>query len=506
MAVLVGAMIPLRGHLDIAIVALLLVVPVVLGAAIGGFLPGAIASVVGFIAYDLFFIPPYGTLTVGHLVDWAALGVYVVVMLLVSRVVDRLWQAEAASSESQRNTAHLLELSELLVGDRSQEELFQIVVRSVREAFDLSAVVLLLPASSKDGSQGSAPLELVAGTGRELEPAELASLVPTGGAPWSLRPEAVRRQVGDASLVEPAEELETVVLKVRENTVGLLGIAGKRLLPARRELLGAFANHIALAIERANLHEQALRVQLLEEVDRHRRYLFGAVSHDLRTPLATIKTSASALLDSSIVLGDDDRRELASLIEAQSDRLARVVSNLLDMSRIQVGALVLDVETISVEELFATVLQAAGPSRARIFTAIRLVDAFLQVDVTLLVEALLNLLENAIRYAPEETLVELIAEPGDPSAATIRLLVVDRGPGIAQADRSRYLSYTGQDLSASRPASGGSGLGLPIAKAFVEAHGAKIFIEDAAPGTRVVIEIPSGAITSGAAAELSESL
>ncbi len=137
-AIVVGAMLPLRSHLDIAIVALILVIPVVIGAAVGGFLAGLLAVAVGFVAYDYFFIPPYGTLTVGQTEDWAALAVYVVVMTLVSRVVDRLWQAEAASRDSQRDTARLFELSELLVGDRPSADLFGIIVNSVKEAFDLT--------------------------------------------------------------------------------------------------------------------------------------------------------------------------------------------------------------------------------------------------------------------------------------------------------------------------------------------------------------------------------
>jgi two-component system sensor histidine kinase KdpD len=490
-AIVVGAMLPLRSHLDIAIVALILVIPVVIGAAVGGFLAGLLAVAVGFVAYDYFFIPPYGTLTVGQTEDWAALAVYVVVMTLVSRVVDRLWQAEAASRDSQRDTARLFELSELLVGDRPSADLFGIIVNSVKEAFDLSAVVLLLPTQAPE-PDGSAPhLEPVAVAGRDLDAEELAKLVPAAGAPSSLRSQPSPRLAEARSVRTQAESLETVVLAIGDRTVGLLGIAGLGLPPQRRELLGAFANHIALAIERSQLRDQAVRVKLLEEIDRHRRYLFGAVSHDLRTPIATIKASASTLLDPSVGLKDVDRAELASLIEGQSDRLERVVSNLLDMSRIQAGALVLDLETFTVDELLAATLEALGPAATGIVTSASADHMKIEGDRTLLVEALVNLAENALRYAPEGSLVELAATVGASADRPIRLTVTDRGPGIPAADRERLFDVFQQGTGGTRRPSGGSGLGLSIAQAFIGAHGGSIRIEDANPGARVVVELPA---------------
>ena len=505
-ALLLGAMLPLRSHLDVAIVALVLVVPVVVGAAIGGFLAGLTAVVVGLFGYDLFFIPPYGTFTVGSAENWAALVVYAVVMVLVSHMVDRLWRAEAASRQSQLDTARLFELSELLVGDRPAGALFGIVVNSVKEAFELSAVVLLLPTAAPDSDFSTSELVSVAVAGRDLDASELAQLVPAGGTPSSLRAQPSPRLAEARPPGDQVESLETIVLTVADRTVGLLGIAGLRLPPHRRELLGAFANHIALAIERSKLRDQAVRVKLLEEVDRHRQYLFGAVSHDLRTPIATIKASASALLDPSVGLTDRDRAELAGLIEGQSDRLERVVSNLLDMSRIQAGALVLDLETFSVEELFDSTLEALGPTDAKAVTSTPTDrHVMLEGDRTLLVEALVNLLENALRYSPEGSAVEMSAKASDSPNRPVRLRVTDRGPGIALSDRTRLFGVFQQGTDSGRQPSGGSGLGLSIAQAFVQAHGGSIRIEDADPGTSVVVELPAAPNELGPPPEMSES-
>lgn len=504
MALFVAVMLPLRSHLSAAVIPLLLLVPVVVAASIGGFVAGLVTVVVGFLSYDLFFIRPYYSLTVGSASSWGALVVYFVVMLLVSRVVDRLWHTEATATEASRDTTHLFELSELLVGDRPATELFEIVVGSVRTAFGFDAVVLLLPEGRGERSLGesSGRLEVVAAAGRDASAEELAEIVPSSGETSRLRSSRPGAGGAPARQGRPTE-IETVVLDVEGRTVGLLGVIGPGLARRRRELLRAYGNHIAAAIERSTLQDQAVRVKLLEGVDRHRRYLFGAVSHDLRTPLSAIKASASALGDPTMGLSPGDRTELAWLIEAQADRLERVVSNLMDMSRIQAGALVLERESVSLEDLFAEVLRATGSSRGRVIVSGDDVAAPITGDQTLLVEALVNLVENALRYAPADKPVELAANLSGPEREDLTLTVTDGGPGIPAGERARLFGRLEPGGEASPR--GGSGLGLSIARAFVEAHGGTIAIEDALPGTRVVIVLPGAARPMRAAAgELSE--
>lgn len=484
-AVVTAAMLPVRSHLDVTAVALVYVVPVVLAAAVGGFVAGILAVAACFAAYDFFFIRPYLTMDVSRSREWAVLAVYVVVMVLVSRVVDVLWRTEASSQQAERDTAHLFEVSQLFVGERSSGQLFEIVVNTVREAFDLSAVVLLLPRG--DGSSRAGGFEMAAQAGRPVTAGELEQLTPSGGSPATLRATAAPVRNG----AKEAEELETIVLAVQERPLGLLGIIGPPLPRQRRELLTAFANHVSLAIERATLRDQALKVQLLEQIDRHRRYLFGAVSHDLRTPLATIKASASALLHSSAELSDADRAELASLIEAQSDRLGRVVSNLLDMTRIQAGALVLDRRSVSVEEIVEAVLDALGPAAERVRTVLPSEPILLQADRTLLVEALVNLAENALRYSPNGVPIEIAAETSALSDRVVCLTVSDRGPGMPADLRIRLNREREVGIVEERSRSG-SGLGLSIARAFLEAHGGTLRLEDAGPGTVAVAELPLG--------------
>ncbi len=482
MGLLVAVMLPLRAHLAIAVVALVLAVPVVVAVVMGGSSSGVLAVALGFLVYDLLFIPPYGTLPVGRAENWVPLGVYVIVMLLTSRVVDRLWRAEAASRESEHDTARLFDLSELLVADRPLEELTDIVVRDVREAFGLSAVALLMPEPSPAAAGGA--VRVVARSGRLLDEEELRLVLPAGGSPSSLR--AVSRR-SDGSDGEP---LETVVLTIGDRPVGLLAIAGRPLGRRRRELLSAFANHIALAIERTMLRAQAVRVGILEEVDRQRRTLLGAVSHDLRTPLATIKASATALLDSSLPLGTEERAELTALIETQSDRLERVVANLLDLSRIQAGALVAEIEPLTLGELLAGSLEALGPTSSTVeLRTAAFSSSTVSVDRVLVVEALVNVLENAVRYSPPRAKVVVSACPLR-GRRRMRLVIADEGPGIRPEDRGRVFDLFEQGSGPGLQPSGGTGLGLSIARAFLEAQGGSISVdEQAVAGTRMVVEL-----------------
>lgn len=488
-AALIAVMLPFRSGLDIAIVALVLVVPVVVGAATGGFVSGLVAVTVGFFGYDLYFLPPYGTLTVSSTDGWDALAVYAVVMVLVSRVVGRLWREERASRESRERVTQLFELAELLVSDRLPNELFGIVVNSVRDAFGAAAVVLMLPRTSDGSRPSAAGLEVVSSAGRPLGGDELAHLMPAAGVAASLRTYQPTPPGNGA-----VEALERVVLHVGDRVVGLLGIVGPPLSPERRQLLDGFANHIALAIERSRLRDQHVRLQLLEQIDRHRQYLFGAVSHDLRTPLASVKAAASALRERAMTLSEPDREELLALIETQADRLSRVVSNLLDMSRIQAGALVMDRKPVSLDELFASVLEAVGQRASRLKVSLGSQPVVVVVDRALLVEALVNVVENALRYAPESSTVELAGSLDPADSRPVRVAVTDRGPGIPQSLRAQlfndYPSSTAERALPER----GAGLGLAIAQAFVEAHGGTIEIQDVEPGTRVVVSLPTSAL------------
>jgi two-component system sensor histidine kinase KdpD len=317
MAVLTGAMLPLRGSLSVATTALILVVPVVIGVVVGGFGAGVLSVGAGFLVYDFFFIKPYLTLWVGAPQNWVALGVYVAVMLPVARVVAGMNTARARELRQGRELRQLFELSDLLVEDKPLDVLLSVIVTALADVFGARQAALFLPADGR--------LELVRSVGASLTASQLRDVLPAPGTPTAHS----RERSG----------LLVLALTASGRPVGLLALSAEAAARHEREPLLLFANQIALAVERAQLREQALRTRVNEEMARLAKTLVAAVAHDLRAPLASIKASSSTLSDAELEIGPDSRQHLAALIDVQADRLADLVQNLLDMSRIQAGVL-----------------------------------------------------------------------------------------------------------------------------------------------------------------------
>jgi two-component system sensor histidine kinase KdpD len=472
-AVLSALMVPLRGHINVATPALVLVVPVVGGVTVGGFAAGLVATGACFLIYDFVFLPPYYTLYVDRAEDWVALGVYVVVMVLVSRVVAAANLAKAESEQRAAEIRRLFDLSEMLVRELPAPKLLDTIVSSVKSGFNLEGVSLLLP--SADGA-----LEVAASAGAPLSELDAQRLSARAGDPVHLGPVTPERG-----------NFQTVALVATGQAIGLLAVRGSGGSKAEQELLRAFANHLALALERARLREEAVRARLLEEIDTLRRALVGAVSHDLRTPLATIKLSASALVDSGPSLSPEDIKELAELVDAQADRLDRLVSNLLDMTRIQSGALELRRQPAALGDLVDEALLVLGRSGRSAEVDWLAPDDLPLVDVdhVLVRQVLANLLDNALRHSPPRGAVTVSATPGPDGKVEVR--VTDSGPGVPPGERERIFQVFNR-----REAGGRGGLGLAIVQAFLEAHGERIWVEgplrgEGARGASFVFTLPT---------------
>lgn len=489
-AVLSGAMIPLRDHLSVATPALVLVVPVVAGVAAGGLWAGVLAVVLGFVAYDFFFIPPYYTLSVGTAQNWVALGVYVVVMLVVAALVVSLQRARAESWRRERDTRHLYDLSDLLIGDKQLSELLQLIVSTIHQAFNARWVAVLLPSVRGQGA-GDASLAVAATAGEELSADELRSLSPEPGRTANLRTGGGRagsgrtgggraggRRAGGPGIEhgesgqsgETGEEVIQVALTARGRPVGLVAMAGPPLDHHDAELLHVYGNQAALALERSQLREQALRTKLLEEVGQWREALMGAVSHDLRTPLASVKAAVTTLRRPAPILSEGNRAELLELIETQSDALDRLVENLLDMSRIQAGALRLRREISPVSDIVEGALRVLGRVDVDVVVTLAADLPPVDVDQILMEQVLANLVDNAIRHSPGAGPVEVSATI---AGGLVELEVRDHGPGVPGTERDQVFQMFNRVSGGGR-----AGLGLAIAKAFVEAHGQTIRVED----------------------------
>jgi len=456
MAIATAAMIPLRSHLSVATTALVLVVPVVIGVVAGGVTAGIMSVGAGFLVYDFFFIPPYLTLSVGRPQNWVALGVYVAVMVPVSQVVASMNSAKAEARRQGREIRELFELSHLLVEDKSLDVLLSSVVTTLAEVFSADQVALLLPEADK--------LVVVASAGVPLSDAQLRRVLPESGELATLDARPFER---DGLLV--------VALIAAGRPAGLLLLSGMAAGRREREPLMLFANQIAVAVERVQLREQVLQARLAEEMAALAKTLVTAVSHDLRAPLTSIKAASSTLVDTEFAIDPDTTRRLATLIDVQVDRLAELVKNLLDMSRIQAGVLRPRCSVASLEDLVTAVVDELAPRGYVLCMEIPDDLPPIDVDVVLISRVLVNLLENAIRHSPKSAPITVRA--AFTKQHLIEVTVTDKGPGVSRQRRHEIF-----ELFARRSDDAGAGLGLTIAKTFIEAHGQRIWVDDAPGG------------------------
>ncbi len=459
MAACTAVLLAFRPHLSVATSALVLVIPAILGVSIGGFAVGIGAAVVGFFVYDWFFIPPYGALTVSAAQDWVALVVYVVVVLLVARVVAVEQEARRVAAHREEAIQRLFVVSEHLIGDQPLDELLELVVTTVHETFTTRWVALLLPQG------GDGPLSVAATAGvRDDDPEVVAATLEASGRAESL------------TLAGASEGVSRIALTAVQRPVGQLVVAGATLAPLERRLLAAFANQAALAIERSQLRAQAVRADLLEEVDRWRSALVGAVSHDLRTPLASIKAAVSTLRGDVHALSAHDHDVLLETIEVEADQLTRLVTNLLDMARIEAGTLTLRLEPHSVREVLDAGIAAAGSAVHAHVVEVRVDDdlALVDVDLVLVAQVLANLLANAAQHSPEGATITVEATARGHS---VLVSVSDHGPGVPPEDRARIFHMLDRHAG-----SGRAGLGLAISTAFLDAHGQRLSVDDAEGG------------------------
>jgi len=324
-----------------------------------------------------------------------------------------------------------------------------------------------------------------------LDPFGLASCTIEAEADGStLRASAVRASVSTAAGDGPRV---VVALHARDARLGSL-VAVRRLgappfTEAEARLLDACARQAAIAIERARLAAEAEGSRVDAEANQLRAALFSSVSHDLRTPLSSIKAGVTSLLDEDAVHGESQRRELLETILEETDRLNRVVGNILDLARARAGAMTPSKQLIAVDEIVESVVHRMNPVGAgvRVRTVARGDVPEIRADAVQLDQVLTNLIENAVRFSPAAGEVTVFLAPW---RSGVQVRVTDGGPGVPPDERERVFEPFYRRDDGHRT---GSGLGLAIARAIVVAHGGRIWIEGVpAGGAAVVFELPSG--------------
>jgi two-component system sensor histidine kinase KdpD len=286
--------------------------------------------------------------------------------------------------------------------------------------------------------------------------------------------------------------------------VGVMRVArsrgGSAFGEEEERLLTTFAHQAALAIDKANLAERARRAAALEEADQVKTALLSSVSHDLRSPLAAIKTAVTGLLTPGADLDPQGRTDLLAAIDEETDRLTHLVANLLDLSRIQGGALRPRKEWVDIAEIVIAAVDRLASRFPAHTIDVSVPDdlPLLPVDYARMDQVLSNLIENAASYAPPDTPITVTVQP-EHGGITIR--VRDEGPGIPRAERERVFEpfYRGAATEGLRP---GSGLGLAICRGIVEAHGGWIRVEPTErPGVSIALWLPGGDVTNDALEE-----
>jgi two-component system, OmpR family, sensor histidine kinase KdpD len=294
--------------------------------------------------------------------------------------------------------------------------------------------------------------------------------------------------------VEPGGPTQTIPVVIASIPLGTLiterPAKARAFTRREHELLEAATRQAAVALDRARLDARARLAQLDAETNQLRAAMFSSVTHDLRTPLASIKAGVTSLLDTTTVYEAEQQRDLLLTILEETDRLNRLVGNILDLARIRAGALIPRRVSTDVEEVAEAVVARMRPQLTSVRFDLQLTDDLPEIpaDPVQLDQVLTNLLENAARHSPSGGTVRIHVGRDDGS---VRVRVADEGPGIPQAQRERVFEpfYRGRE-DPERP---GSGLGLAIVRAIVTAHGGEIWIEETtAGGTAVVLDLPIG--------------
>jgi two-component system, OmpR family, sensor histidine kinase KdpD len=441
----------------------------VLGAAIGGGLwPSLFACLLSVLAYNFFFLPPLYTFTIADPENVVALFFFALVALIISNLTAATRVQILATRFRAKTTAELYAFSRKLAGIGTLDDLLWATAYQVSSMLRVSSV-LLLPDRATGG------LALASGYPPEdtLDQADMAA------ASWCWDH---NHPTGRGSDTLPGGKWLFLPLRTGSGPVGVIGILrdapGPLLTPDERRLLDALADQAAVAIERVSLVRGLAEARVQAETERLRAALLTSISHDLRTPLASIIGTVSSLRSYADRYQQSERDELLATLQDEAERLNRFVGNLLDMTRLEAGAMDLQLDAVDLAEIVGTALRRAGSVIAghRVEVDIAADLPMLRLDAILFEQVLFNLLDNAAKYAPPGSRIDLRArrDGGGGGAGNLVVIeVIDEGPGIPPADLERIFDkfYRVQAQDRRRA---GTGLGLAICRGFVEAQGGRI--------------------------------
>lgn len=455
-------------HVDLADIAMIFLVAIAVTAAFLGRGPSIAASVAAVAAFDYCFVDPRFTFAVSDLDFVLTFAVMLCAGVLISSLTDRIRGQSIAARHRERRTASLFALTRSLASARDEGAISRVAGEQIRLVFESPAVLLV--------GDASAPLGLASPSPPMFELADPDRTV----AHWAFEH---AKPAGHGLDTLPGARVVALPLLAAGRAVGVVVLdptpESRFADPEQRHLLDAFVGQIALALERAQLADEAQQAQLRAETEEMRSSLLSSVSHDLRTPIATILGTSTTLLDPSSALDADARAELLAMIRDESARLARLVSNLLDMTRVESGALEVKKEWVPLEEVVGAAMARLGHRLDGRQVEIDVAsEAMAPMDPVLFEQVLVNLLDNALKHTPEGAPISVRAGARADSAW---IEVADHGAGLPPGTELRVFE---KFFRASKQP-GGVGLGLPICRGIVQAHGGTITASNAPEGGAV---------------------
>ena len=450
--------------------------------------PAITAAALSVATYDFFFVPPFYTFSVEHARHVMTFAMMFGLGLVVSNLAARLRRQEQQSRVREEHTAALYALSRELVGVPSAAGAAQIASRHAAAVFGGSAAVLLCDRA------GRLALPAAGEPSAQFGPAELDA------ARWA---NEHGRPAGAGTEIFPTAGIASIPLSVGLVPLGLLVLthpAPGVMASEHRDFLEVFARQIAFGIERVRLAEEAEAATLRASSEAMRSSLLSTISHDLRSPLAAITGAGTALRDDPGRLGTEQRAELVDTICTEAERMERLIGNVLDMVRIESGGMAPRRDWVPLEEVLGSALLRldAKLQGREVRTDLPEGLPLVPVDPVLFEQVFVNLLDNAVKYTPAGSPVEICARASD---TELEIEVADRGPGIAPGEEERIFEKFNRGAHAG---GGGVGLGLPICRGIVQAHGGTIVAGNRSGGGTVFrIRLPRTETPPTVAAETS---
>ena len=442
-------------------IAMFFLVPVLLSAITFGLRPALATAFVSTMAYNFFFLPPLYTFTIADPNNWISFAVLLVVAVTAANLASRVRAQANLAAQRAAVAGELYRFAGKLAATAGVDDILWAAAFQIASMLKVNVVILLPDADGRLAIRSGYPPE------DELDPQDLAA------AAWCWE-----KGVATGRNAETIPGARRLFLPMRTGH-GLVGVIGfmaedKPVLfsPEDRRLLDALLDQTALAVERSELARRVDEAQVRAEADKLRVAILSSLSHDLRTPLASILGASTSLLSGKALYGAKETEELLGTIRDEAERLDRFVGNLLDMSRLEAGVLGAKPEPVPAREMVDAALKRLGRRLSAHRIAIEVADdlPLVSADPVLLEQALVNVLDNAGKYAPQGSTIRVA---GKAQASTVVLRIEDEGPGIAEEELPHIFDKFYRAKSADRRIAG-TGLGLAVARGFVEVFGGKL--------------------------------